>query len=97
MCPWGLNLSQEVPHTCSALCGCVGHAVLQAGNWDSEGQQRLVSLTAQVTARAAQLAAAEERCNEALVGDVVGFELTRHVSTYSMLDFGPAFHCFVLF
>lgn len=46
----------------------MGHAVLQAGNWDSEGQQRLVSLTAQVTAQAAQLAAAEERCNEALVG-----------------------------
>lgn len=42
--------------------------MLQAGNWDSEGQQRLVSLTAQVTAQAAQLAAAEERCNEALVG-----------------------------
>lgn len=40
---------------------------LQAGHWDSEGQQRLVSLTAQVTAQAAQLAAAEQRCKELLV------------------------------
>lgn len=41
--------------------------VLQAGHWDSEGQQRLVSLTAQVTSQAAQLTAAEQRCKEALV------------------------------
>jgi hypothetical protein len=40
---------------------------LQSGHWDREGQQRLVSLTAQVTAQAAQLAAAEERVRGVLV------------------------------
>jgi hypothetical protein len=43
----------------------------QAGHWDSEGQQRLVSLTAQVTSQAAQLAAAEQRCKDLLVSDGV--------------------------
>lgn len=41
--------------------------VSQAGDWESEGQQRLVSLTAQATAQASQLAAAEQRCRELLV------------------------------
>lgn len=41
---------------------------MQAGHWDSEGQQRLVSLTAQVTAQAAQLAAEQQRAQELLVG-----------------------------
>jgi hypothetical protein len=44
----------------------------QAGDWESEGQQRLVSLTAQVTAQAAQLAAAEQRCKELLVSQLHG-------------------------
>jgi hypothetical protein len=46
---------------------CVLLFIPQAGDWESEGQQRLVSLTAQVTAQAAQLAAAEQRCKELLV------------------------------
>jgi len=40
---------------------------VQAGHWDSEGQQRLVSLTAQVTTQAAQLAAEQQRAQELLV------------------------------
>lgn len=65
-------------HTCDSDAAVLLHAPLspcnlplprglQSGHWDSEGQQRLVSLTAQVTAQAAQLAAAEQRVRDVLV------------------------------
>jgi hypothetical protein len=52
-------------HVLLSVCPC--SRAIQSGHWDSEGQQRLVSLTAQVTAQAAQLAAAEQRVRDVLV------------------------------